>query len=154
MFIERVCKKLNEHHVPYAIVGGHAVALHGAVRGTIDIDFVIEWTAENLKSAEAALKELGLVSSLPITATEVFENRDHYIADRNLIAWNFYNPKSLDEQVDLIISYDLYQKGTKIFRSADYDFPVLALVELIAMKKQSGRPQDLADIEALQELNR
>jgi hypothetical protein len=38
MLTERVCRKLSKCNVPYAIVGGHAVALHGAVRSTIDID--------------------------------------------------------------------------------------------------------------------
>lgn len=154
MFIERVCRKLNELNVPYAIVGGHAVALHGAVRGTIDIDFVIVWTAENLQTAELALKELGLVSTLPITAEEVFANRESYIADRNLIAWNFHNPKSLDEQVDLIISYDLHQRYPKLFHANDYTLSVLAIDDLIAMKRESGRPQDLADVEALEKINK
>ncbi len=149
MFIERVCNKLNEHNVPYALVGGHAVALHGAVRGTIDIDFVIVWTAENLRNAELALTELGLTSRLPISSKEVFENRTSYIAERNLIAWNFYNPNSLNEQVDLIINYDLSNKSTKTLSSGETVISILAVDELISMKRDSGRPQDLADIDAL-----
>ena len=48
MFIYRLTNALEKHHIPYAIVGGHAVALHGALRGTIDIDFVINWNKKNL----------------------------------------------------------------------------------------------------------
>ena len=135
MFIERVCRKLSECNVPYAIVGGHAVALHRAVRGTIDIDLVIVWTAEILKTTELALKELGLVSSLPITAEERFANRESYITNRNLIAWNFHNPESLNEQVNLIINYDLDQRNRKLIRPGDYSISILAIADLIAMKR-------------------
>jgi hypothetical protein len=40
MFILKVVKALNAYKVHYAVVGGYAVALHGAVRGTVDLDFL------------------------------------------------------------------------------------------------------------------
>ena len=43
MLITQLCHSLEEHQIRYALVGGYAVALYGAVRGTVDIDFVIEW---------------------------------------------------------------------------------------------------------------
>ena len=36
--LEKVCAALAQAKLRFAIVGGHAVALHGAVRGTVDID--------------------------------------------------------------------------------------------------------------------
>jgi len=153
MFLLRVCQALNEHKVPFAIVGGHAVALHGAVRGTIDIDFVIQWNKTNLLNAEQAINDIGLVSRLPITASDVFENRDQYIKERNLIAWNFYNPERQDEQLDLIISYDLGPNQSKTLSVESTHVPILDINSLIDMKTESGRPQDLADVEALKELS-
>jgi hypothetical protein len=41
LFIEKTCKALAESGVRYAIVGGYAVALHGAVRGTMDVDIAV-----------------------------------------------------------------------------------------------------------------
>ena len=41
MFIHEVCAVLAKAKVPYAIVGGYAVALHGVMRGTVDVDVVI-----------------------------------------------------------------------------------------------------------------
>jgi hypothetical protein len=101
---------------------------------------------------EQALRELSLVSRLPITADEVFRFRDEYIRNRNLIAWNFYNPGDLTEQLDVIISADL--KGKKVDSISTMDGPVkvLARKDLIALKRASGRPQDLADIAALESL--
>ena len=43
-FLERVCRCLDANNVSYAIVGGYAVALHGAPRGTIDGDLIVPRT--------------------------------------------------------------------------------------------------------------
>lgn len=60
MFLKRVVQALEKHKVHYAIVGGYAVALHGAVRGTIDIDLVISLNEKSFILAEAALLSIRL----------------------------------------------------------------------------------------------
>jgi len=37
-FLNQICNALQTNRVRYALVGGYAVALHGAVRGTVDVD--------------------------------------------------------------------------------------------------------------------
>ncbi len=151
--LERICAALGRAGVRYAIVGGYAVALHGAVRGTVDIDVAITWNRKALLATEAALQGAGLVSRLPVTAAEVFDYRDEYVANRNLIAWNFYNPDNLAEQVDVIITYDLRGKRTRRLRVGTTDVRILSREDLIEMKRQSARPQDLEDIAALEKLS-
>ncbi len=151
-FLTRVAAALDAAGVRYALVGGYAVALHGAVRGTVDVDIILAWNARTLRSAERALQGLGLVSRLPVTADDVFRFRDEYIRNRNLLAWNFYNPKDLTEQLDVIISTDLKGKKVRSVSTADGPVRVLARADLIAMKRASGRAQDLADVEALENL--
>lgn len=151
-FLNRICFALQQAGVRYAVVGGYAVALHGAVRGTVDIDFVINWNLKTLALAETALLGEGLVSRLPITAKDLYHYRQEYIKNRNLTAWNFYNPKDLSEQVDLIVTFDLKGKHTHKFETAGGVISVLPLRDLIRMKRASGRPQDLADVEALEKL--
>ena len=154
IFIQQVCHTLREHGVTHAIVGGYAVALHGAVRGTMDVDIAIRWNLKNLQAAEAALLSLGLVSLHPITANDVFHFRDEYIQNRNLIAWNFYHPDNPARQVDIIINYDLTAHKTRTISTTAGDLNSLALDDLIAMKQESGREQDLADITSLQILKK
>ena len=107
MFIHDICSALDKAEVPYAVVGGYAVALHGAIRGTVDVDVVIQWSLKNLQNTENAFKQIGLVSLIPITAETLFHFREEYIQNRNLIAWNFYDPSNPLNQVDIIINYDL-----------------------------------------------
>jgi hypothetical protein len=151
-FLTRVGAALDSAGVRYALVGGYAVALQGAVRGTVDVDVILAWNARSLRAAEEALKNIGLVSRLPITADEVFRFRDEYIRNRNLIAWNFYNPRDLTERLDIVIATDLKGKRVQNIRTVDGPLRVLARKDLIAMKRASGRPQDLADIAALEQL--
>jgi hypothetical protein len=151
-FLSRVSRALDDAGVRYAVVGGYAVALHGAVRGTVDIDLLLRWTLRDLRAAEAALRSIGLVSRLPVNAESVFQFRDEYIRNRNLIAWNFYNPQDLSEQVDIVISEDLKGKRRIRMETLAGAIQVLSRQDLIAMKRTSGRPQDLADVEALEKL--
>jgi len=150
--LNKICGALQEAGVRYAVVGGHAVALHGAVRGTIDIDVALTWNRKSLTSAEKALNKIGLVSRLPITAEDVFNFRDEYIKNRNMIAWSFYNPNDLSEQVDVIIAYDLKGKKTQRVKLPDGQVQILSIDDLIAMKRVSNRPQDKEDVTALERL--
>ncbi|MCE5293288.1 MAG: hypothetical protein LLF94_01575 [Chlamydiales bacterium] len=152
MFIHTVCKAFDDADIPYAVVGGYAVAFHGAPRGTFDIDFAIRWSLQNLEKVERTLNNLGLVSRIPVDAKTVFTFRDEYVQNRNLIAWNFYNPTKLNEQVDIIINYDLSKASVKTFSTHLGKIKVLNKSDLIAMKKSSGRPQDLEDVKSLEQL--
>jgi hypothetical protein len=152
MLIHRVCKAFQKANIPYAIVGGYAVALHGALRGTVDVDIVIQWTLDNLQKAESVLQQIGLVSRLPLNSKNVFHNKEDYVENRNLIAWNFYNPLNPLEQVDIIITYDLSPFDVKSVQTNSGEILILSKESLIRMKRKSGRPQDLQDIQALENL--
>ena len=135
----------------FAIAGGHAVALHGAVRGTLDVDLVLAFSRENFAAAESALNRMGLQSRLPLKAQEVFDFREEYIRNRNLIAWSFVNTADPTEIVDIILTEDLDALQVELVPAAGLRLPVVAVADLIRMKEKSGRPQDLVDIQALRE---
>ena len=58
----------------------------------------------------------------------------------------------LSEQVDIVISADLGGKRRVRMETRAGPIQVLSRKDLIAMKKASGRPQDLADVEALEKI--
>lgn len=152
MFIHDICTVLDKAKIPYAVIGGYAVALHGAVRGTVDVDIVINWTLRNLQNIEEVFKSMGLVSLLPIDAISLYNFRDEYIRNRHLVEWSFYDPKNPVNQVDIVINYDLKHGNTKTIKSPSGKIKILSLKDLIKMKKASGRPQDLEDVKALESL--
>ncbi|HBW22141.1 MAG TPA: hypothetical protein DEF68_02035 [Elusimicrobia bacterium] len=138
--------------VKFAIAGGYAVALYGAVRGTVDLDLVLEISRDNYKSAEEALNGAGLVSRLPVNAEQIFAFRGEYIKNKNLIAWSFWNPANPAEAVDLIITDNLKNFKTTVVKAGGLELPLISRADLIRMKRKSGRQQDLEDVKALEAL--
>jgi hypothetical protein len=154
VFIYRLIQTLDKRRVDYAIAGGYAVALHGAIRGTVDIDLVLRLSKKNLLTAEDALKDIDLQSKLPLLAAEVFDFREEYIRNKNLIAWNFINLNNPAESVNIIITEDLRKMKVKRILVGDQILRVVSIEDLIKMKKKSSRPQDLEDIKALRRLKK
>lgn len=152
MFLTQVCAALDIAKVDYAIAGGYAVALHGAPRGTIDVDIVLRWTLLNLRAAESALKLIGLQSQLPLDAEMIFNFREEYIQKRNLVAWNFIDSNNPARQVDIIITYKLSPAHVMKMKTKRGNIKVLKKESLIQMKRESDRPQDREDIKALEQL--
>ncbi len=152
MFILKVVEALERAEVPYAIVGGYALALHGAVRGTVDVDIAIALDAGAFKRCEEALASIGLAPRLPVTAEEVFRFREEFIARRNMRAWSFGNPANPLEVVDILITEDASRLRTVEKKAFGRVLKVAAIEELIAMKRKAGRPQDIEDIRALERL--
>ena len=152
MLIEKVIKSLSQHKVQYALVGGYAVALHGAVRGTVDIDFIIALNQRSFRQTEKALNSIGLKSKLPIIADDVFNFREEYIEKRSLVAWSFTNPDNPLEIVDIIITEDAKQIKSVVKTFNGTRIKVIAIDALIKMKKKSARKQDIEDIKALEKI--
>jgi hypothetical protein len=152
MDISKIISALEKHGVRCSIVGGCAVALHGVVRGTIDLDLVIEHKADQFSHCEAALTSLGFVSRLPVTANEVYQFRDEYVKNRNMLAWSFYKPDNPMHVVDILITKDLCTLTSTRIKSATFSYPVISLADLVQMKKEAGRPQDLEDLKLLEPL--
>lgn len=153
MLLVEVARAFELGGVRYAVVGGYAVALHGAVRGTVDLDLVLELDRANYEAAEAALLSLGFQARLPLRASDVFDQRLDHIRHRNLLAWSFVDPKDPSRLVDILIAYEAVPLSTIVKTIGGVRVQVLDKRELIAMKTASGRPQDLEDVRALEHLS-
>lgn len=152
MFLIKLCEKLNSEKISYAITGGWAVALHKIPRTTFDVDVVIRLSSNNLEKIEQALKDLNLVSRLPLDSQSIFKFREEYINNKNLIAWSFHNPIRPSDIVDIIITDDLNEYDYEYIDVAKTRIPILTIKSLIKSKEKSKRPQDLEDIKWLKKM--
>ena len=153
MFLEKVISQFSKYNVPYALVGGHAVSLHGAVRGSVDLDFMVQWSLENLENVEKALQEIGLFPLLPISPKELFKFRDEYIEQQKITAWSFANPNDPSELVDIIISHKLNKASIKMIKLHNKHLYLLGKKSLIKMKRERALKQDLIDVAALERID-
>jgi predicted nucleotidyltransferase len=150
MLIYEVIDAFEENGLKYAIVGGYALAIHGLVRATLDIDFVLHLRPADFVLAEETLAKMGLQSRLPIRALEVIKMRKEYIANRNLLAWSFVDYKNPSRQVDILINKDIKDFKVEKVSVGGRKICVVSLKDLLKMKKEAGRPQDLIDVENIE----
>ena len=150
MLIYEVHKAFEDFKIPYAIVGGYALAFHQIVRATVDVDLVLKLDLETFEKAEKSLKSIGLQSRIPVTAKDIIQFRKEYIENRNLIAWSFVDFKNPMRQVDILITMTLSSLKVEKISVAGFKIPVVSLTDLMKMKKKSGRPQDLLDVEMIE----
>jgi hypothetical protein len=133
----------NAHKVEYVIVGGYALAFHGAPRFTGDIDILVRPDDGNAKRIIAALDEFGF-ASLDISEKD-FTKSD------NVIQLGV-PPIRVDIMTSLTaVTWDKVQAG-KV--SGNYDRTYVFFIgrdDFIANKKALGRKKDIADIEALEQ---
>ena len=134
---------LNVHEVEFMIVGGYALAFHGAPRFTGDIDIFVKPDQQNAKQIIKALVEFGF-SSLDLTIDD-FKSPDKVIqlglppvridiiTSISGVSW---------EDADATKVPGLY---------GDISISFIGKKQFITNKRAIGRKKDLADIEALGE---
>lgn len=134
-----ICRSLNEEGAEYLLIGGFAVILHGFVRATKDIDFLVEASPENIRRVKRALAVLPDRASELIADDEVREYSVVRIADEvvvdlleNACGVNYTEARSGIERIEV--------EGVKI--------PVASKRLLIRMK-DTVRPSDHQDVEYL-----
>ncbi len=140
----QICEALNRTGSKYLVIGGVACILHGHVRATTDVDILIEQTR---KSARAVLDALGTVgygfaqewSPDQILAKPVTIIGDDPAVDIFTVAWSVKYAGAVGQSVTVDV------EGVSI--------PVVSISDLIASKR-TGRLQDAADIEVLEEILR
>jgi len=141
----RVTAALDEAQVPYALCGGLAVAVHGAPRATTDLDLLVP--QEHLDQAVDVAKGAGFrFEATPMRFPDGMRIRRVTRIDGELAV-------TLDLIVvgpDLAAIFDDRQE----FRLRGQRLSVLHRDGLIRMKIAAGRPQDLADVARLQDLDR
>ncbi|MBI3596880.1 MAG: nucleotidyltransferase [Nitrospirae bacterium] len=139
-----LCRSLNRHHVKYAVIGGFAVAHHGYLRATGDIDLLVDASNENIEKIRQALAYLPDKSVLEVKPGDVREYTVVRIADEVVI-------DLLHKACDM--TYDQVKDDIDWTMLADVKIPFAGLRSLI-LTKQSIRPQDVQDRGFLEEMQR
>ena len=83
--VARLCRRLNEEGARYALIGGFAVILHGYVRGTKDIDLLVEASATNLQALKRALGDLEDKAILEVTDEDLERYKVVRVADEIVV---------------------------------------------------------------------
>ncbi len=139
-----LAEAFTEARIRFAVAGGFAMALHGVVRATEDLDFVVD--AEHVEQARQALRVHGYVNE-----NEPWTTRDGW--------WTFHRFWKAAPGEDLVRVVDLMVPGCPDARSilesaqpavaGGRALPVASKSSLRRMKSTRGSRKDLADLEQL-----
>lgn len=131
----------NSHDVEYMIVGGYALAFHGAPRFTGDLEILVKADAENADRILKALDEFGF-GSLDLN-TEDFSSP-------NQVIQLGVPPVRVDILTSISgVSWEQAADSKVTGQYGDTPVYFISLKEFTANKRAVGRTKDLADIEAL-----
>jgi len=139
-------KLLAAENVEYLVVGGYAVAGHGVPRATGDINLWVRPTEENAARLWRALDRFGAPRSRLSPAS--FTQPD--------IVYQIGLPPNRIDFLTTIDGADFDVAWPDRVRCAvgEVEFSILSLAHLLENKRATGRPQDLADIARLQDVDR
>lgn len=160
MFYEDVFRELDRCGIRYVVVGGVAMVLHGAVRLTVDLDLMVHLEHANLTEFVSVMERLGYRPRLPVAANDFIDphNRVRWQREKGMKVFSFFHPsdhgKLVDVFVDEPISFDEVDAEKTVVEAGDLRIPVVSVRHLKQLKAGAGRPQDLADIAALEALDR
>ena len=153
-FLE-ILSQLHDHHVDFVIVGGVAASLHGGSRVTFDLDVVPSLAPDSWQAVVDLLWSLGARPRIPEPLDRIrdVEQVRRWRRDKGMLALNFRVPDGSTE-VDLLVSEsdrldELRRRAVKVTID-QRTFFVASIDDLIAMKQQAGRPQDLLDVAELE----
>lgn len=142
--LARVCSELNAQKAQYVLVGAAAMQLWGTTRATQDIDILIRPTVANARRVLDALAALGFGFAAELLPAEVAKRPVTIVGDIPNVdiltrAWNLEFAAALP--------------NATVFQLEGVEIPTASIDDLIASKR-TGRLQDAADIEVLEEIRR
>ncbi|MDD5457148.1 MAG: hypothetical protein PHV30_08960 [Candidatus Margulisbacteria bacterium] len=160
MYYVEELTEFYKHGIEYVIVGGLAVNLYGVPRATQDIDIIISLSKKNLDKFVAVMKKLGYqptVNEDPLKLNDKKILRD-WISIRNMKAFSFFNKKSSYKVIDVVIFspliYERLSKKKKTIKIDSIEIYLAHIDDLIKIKSNSGREQDLSDIRMLKKIKK
>ena len=133
----------NEHKVDYLIVGGYALAFHGAPRYTGDIDIFVRPDQDNAQRIMKALDAFGF-GSVGLK-TEDFQYPDK-VVQLGVPPVRIYIVTSVTN-----VSWETAASNRVECKYGDVVVHYIGRNEFISNKRAIGRKKDLADLEALGE---
>ena len=140
-----VLREFVAHQVKFLVVGAHALAVHGVARATGDLDILVQPNLGNAERVLAALASFGApIDDLGISLDDFV--RPDVVAQLGLPPYRIDILTSISG-VGFDSAWEDRVEGTVV----GVDVPVLGRASFRKNKQASGRPKDLADLQALGE---
>jgi len=138
---EEFLRFLTKANAKFVVVGGYAVAHHGYIRATGDLDIFYELSVENAEPISKALLEFGFSDSAI--------DRELFMKEGNIVRMGV-SPERIEliNRISGITFEEVWSNRIK-GRYGDVEVFFISLENLLTNKRASGRPKDLIDVDEL-----
>jgi hypothetical protein len=132
---------LIAHDVQFLIVGAYALALHGAPRFTGDLDVLVGPTLDNVSRLLGAVRSFGF----PVEDLRA----EDLVQPRRMLQMGV-EPVQIHVMSAISgVTWDEAWGDRVIARLGTHEVSILGRTSFLRNKRASGRPKDLADIDAI-----
>lgn len=144
MFLEllkQIADGLDAAHIPYMVIGGQAVLVHGEPRLTRDIDITLGTDTSRLEELLLAVERMGLST---LVTPEEFANETMVLPCEDRVS---------RIRVDFVFSTSTYEREA-IGRAVTIEIlgtgvRFVGVEDLVIHKVIAGRPRDLEDVRSI-----
>ena len=139
-FVE-ILRAFRDEGVEHLVIGAHALAVHGHVRATLDIDLWVRPTRDNALRTWRALERF----RAPLSKMKLDD-----FAKPEVLYQIGMPPSRIDIMTSVTgLDFDAAWPNRVMANFGDVEAPVLGLDDMRTAKRVAGRLKDLADLEEL-----
>ena len=139
-FVE-ILRAFHDEGVEHLVIGAYALAVHGHVRATLDIDLWVRPTRDNALRTWRALERF----RAPLSKMNLED-----FAEREVLYQIGVPPSRIDIMTSVTgLDFETAWPNRVMATFGDVEAPVLGLDDMRTAKRAAGRLKDLADLEEL-----
>ncbi len=152
--LTELLRSLRDHEVEHVVFGAVALGFYGHVRGTADLDIVVAPSEENLRRVHDWLVELD--ARLITNPARSFGPRERWkmLKGSNAAVLTSLGQVDIVQDMPGLPPWSRLVAESERYEFEDMTIDVMARATLIELKRRRGSGLDLADIEAIELLDR
>jgi len=152
--LREILQGLHDHEVDYVLFGATALLFYGFVRNTEGVDIVVVGDEANLRRVHDWL--VSIDAHLTLAPERRFGPRERWRMFRGENATVITSCGQIDvvQRIEGMPAFEELVSSSEVFEREGMRVRVMSRHTLVELKRRRGSPQDLADIEAIELLDR
>jgi len=153
-----IFRSLEVANIRYVTVGGIATVLYGFARVTGDIDIVLDLSEGNAGAAMDVFSALGFRPRAPVPIQDFASasKRNEWISDKGMQVFSIFSPQFKLIEIDIFvrepIPFPQLWERSVLMAIDDVPIRVVGIDDLILLKEDANRPQDIEDVRVLKSI--
>jgi predicted nucleotidyltransferase len=154
----KLFETLNASGARYVVIGGLASLLHGVGRTTTDVDICLDFATDSVLPAIDGLSASGYRPTAPVNVHDLanVQARARWQHDNSMVVFSLWDANNrqptLDIMLDPVVPFPELWRDALTVPMSGTAIRIASIAHLMQLKQHAGRPQDLADIDALRRI--